>query len=81
VYTKNNIRRELLQLFVFKTPGKYTPAVTAEKKIIILNNKFFPAPPETDLENINLIIYFQELGSEPQVTEIDITKVLNKIKI
>jgi hypothetical protein len=57
------------------------PAVIIEKKIIILNNKFFPAPPEADLKNIELIIYFPELGSEPQVTETNITKTLNKIKI
>jgi hypothetical protein len=40
------------------------PAVTAEKKIIVLNNKFFPAPPDADLKNIDLIIYSPELGSE-----------------
>jgi hypothetical protein len=57
------------------------PAVIIEEKIIVLNNKFFPAPPETDLENINLIIYFPELGSEPQITEANIIKILNKIKI
>jgi hypothetical protein len=57
------------------------PAVTTEEKIIILSNKFFPAPPEADLKNIDLIIYFPELGSEPQVTEADIAKILNKIKI
>jgi hypothetical protein len=57
------------------------PAVTAEKKIIILNNKFFPALPEADLENIDLAIYPPELGSEPQITEADIAKALNKIKI
>jgi hypothetical protein len=57
------------------------PAVTTEEKIIILNNKFFPVPPKADLKNINLIIYFPELGSEPQITEADIAKALNKIKI
>jgi hypothetical protein len=57
------------------------PAVITEKKIIVLNNKFFPAPPEADLKNINLVIYFPELGSEPQVTEANIAKILNKIKI
>jgi hypothetical protein len=57
------------------------PAVIAEKKIIILNNKFFPALSEADLENIDLAIYFSELGSEPQITKADIAKALNKIKI
>jgi hypothetical protein len=57
------------------------PAVTAEKKIIILNNKFFPVLSETDLKNIDLAIYPPELGSEPQITETNITKALNKIKI
>jgi hypothetical protein len=57
------------------------PAVTAKKKIIILNNKFFSAPPETDRKNIDLIIYFPELGSESQITKTNITKALNKIKI
>jgi hypothetical protein len=57
------------------------PAVIAEEKVIILNNKLFPAPPKTDLKNINLVIYFPELGSEPQITEANIAKVLNKIKI
>jgi hypothetical protein len=57
------------------------PAVTAEEKIIILNNKFFPTSPEADLEDIDLVIYSPELGSEPQVTEADIAKALNKIKI
>jgi hypothetical protein len=41
------------------------PAVITEEKIIVLSNKFFPAPPEIDLEDIDLIIYFSELGSEP----------------
>jgi hypothetical protein len=57
------------------------PAVTAEKKIIILNNKFFPVLSEIDLKNIDLAIYFPELGSEPQITEANIAKALNKIKI
>jgi hypothetical protein len=57
------------------------PVVTAEEKIIVLNNKFFPAPPEADLKNIDFIIYFPELGSEPQVIKINIAKALNKIKI
>jgi hypothetical protein len=57
------------------------PAVTAEEKIIVLSNKFFPAQPEADLEDIDLIIYFPELGSESQITEINIIKILNKIKI
>jgi hypothetical protein len=57
------------------------PAVIAEKKIIILNNKFFPVLSETDLKDIDLAIYFSELGSEPQVTEANIAKALNKIKI
>jgi hypothetical protein len=57
------------------------PAVTVEKKIIVLNNKFFPVLSETDLKNIDLAIYLPELGSEPQITEADITKTLNKIKI
>jgi hypothetical protein len=57
------------------------PAVIAEEKIIVLNNKFFPAPPEADLEDIDLTIYFPELGSEPQIIKTNIVKILNKIKI
>jgi hypothetical protein len=57
------------------------PAVTAEKKIIILNNKFFSVLSEIDLKNIDLAIYSPELDSEPQITETNITKALNKIKI
>jgi hypothetical protein len=57
------------------------PAVTAEEKIIILNNKIFSVLPEADLKNIDLAIYPPELGLEPQVTEANIAKVLNKIKI
>jgi hypothetical protein len=40
-------------------------AVIVEEKIIVLSNKFFFAPPEADLEDIDLVIYFLELGSEP----------------
>jgi hypothetical protein len=57
------------------------PAVTVEKKIIILNNKFFSVLSEIDLEDIDLAIYFSELGSESQITEADIVKTLNKMKI
>jgi hypothetical protein len=57
------------------------PAVIAEKKIIILNNKIFSVLSEVDLKNIDLAIYFPELGSEPQITEANIAKALNKIKI
>jgi hypothetical protein len=57
------------------------PAVIIEEKIIILNNKFFPVLSEVDLKNIDLAIYSPELGSEPQVTEANIAKALNKIKI
>jgi hypothetical protein len=57
------------------------PAVTAEKKFIILNNKLFPVLSEADLKNIDLAIYLPEFGLEPQVTEADIAKALNKIKI
>jgi hypothetical protein len=56
-------------------------AVTAGKKIIILNNNFFPALSEADLKDIDFTIYSPELGSEPQVTETNIAKALNKIKI
>jgi hypothetical protein len=79
-HTKSNVRRESPQLPAFKTPGEYIPAVTAEEKVIALSNKFFPAPPETDLEDIDLVIHPQELGSEPQVTETDIAKTLSKVK-
>jgi hypothetical protein len=51
---------------------KYILAVIAEKKYIILNNKNFPSLSETDLENINLIIYFPELGSEPLIIKTNI---------
>jgi hypothetical protein len=57
------------------------PAVTVEKKIIILNNKFFSVLSEIDLEDIDLAIYFSELGSESHITEADIVKTLNKMKI
>jgi hypothetical protein len=61
-------------------------AVTAEKKIIVLNNKFISVLPEINLKNINLAIYPQELGSEPRIIKTNIIKtniikILNKIKL
>jgi hypothetical protein len=79
-HLKSNVKRESPQLPALKTPGVSTPAVTAEEKVEALSRKFFPAPPEAELQDIDLTIRPRELASDPQVTEADITKALRKVK-